>query len=157
MPKQMRNTSTIVAAQKHFICNCPLVKTSRDKKKLNGKEGMATMNEHRPLQQQQMPWRAPRQRFPRCKTTLQTPFLNPYPFQQWYGTKNIAKVRINGESCMVLMDNGAQINTIMLRYVSDHSLQVGANYQPQWAPKLPAWGWVTPTQDHWATLWSGFR
>ena len=27
----------------HFICNCPLVKTSRDKKQLNGKEGMATM------------------------------------------------------------------------------------------------------------------
>ena len=27
----------------HFICNCPLVKTSRDKKQLNGKEGMAMM------------------------------------------------------------------------------------------------------------------
>ena len=26
---------------------------------------------------------------------------------------------------MALLDNGAQINTIMLRYVSDHSLQVG--------------------------------
>ena len=25
----------------HFICNCPLVKTSREKKQLNGKEGMA--------------------------------------------------------------------------------------------------------------------
>ena len=23
----------------HFICNCPLVKTARDKKQLNGKEG----------------------------------------------------------------------------------------------------------------------
>ena len=39
--------------------------------------------------------------------------------------KNIAKVRINGESCMTLLDNGAQINIIMLRYVSDQSLQVG--------------------------------
>ena len=28
---------------KHFICNCPLVKTSRDKKQLNGNEGMASM------------------------------------------------------------------------------------------------------------------
>ena len=28
---------------KHFICNCPLVKTSRDKKQLYGKEGMVTM------------------------------------------------------------------------------------------------------------------
>ena len=26
---------------------------------------------------------------------------------------------------MALLDNGAQINTIMLRYVSDHSLQAG--------------------------------
>ena len=26
---------------------------------------------------------------------------------------------------MALLDNGAQINTIMLRYVSDHSLQLG--------------------------------
>ena len=26
---------------------------------------------------------------------------------------------------MVLLDNGAQVNTIMLKYVSDHSLQVG--------------------------------
>ena len=59
------------------------------------------------------------------KTTLQTPFLNPDPFQQWYGIKNVAKVRINGESCMALLDNGTQINTIMLRYVSNHSLQVG--------------------------------
>ena len=24
----------------HFICNCPLMKTTRDKKQLNGKEGM---------------------------------------------------------------------------------------------------------------------
>ena len=59
------------------------------------------------------------------KTTLQTPFLNPDPFQQWYGIKNVAKVRINGESFMALLDNGAQLNTITLRYISDHSLQVG--------------------------------
>ena len=26
---------------------------------------------------------------------------------------------------MALLDNGAQVNTIMLRYVSEHSLQVG--------------------------------
>ena len=26
----------------HFICNCPLMKTARDKKQLNGKEGMVT-------------------------------------------------------------------------------------------------------------------
>ena len=32
---------------------------------------------------------------------------------------------MNGDSCMALLDNGAQINTIMPKYVSDHSLQVG--------------------------------
>ena len=37
----------------------------------------------------------------------------------------MAKVKINGESCMALLDNGAQINTITLKYVSDHSLKVG--------------------------------
>ena len=31
------------SSPEHFICNCPLVKTSRDKKQLNGKEGMAMM------------------------------------------------------------------------------------------------------------------
>ena len=28
------------SSPKHFICNCPLMKTTRDKKQLNGKEGM---------------------------------------------------------------------------------------------------------------------
>ena len=37
----------------------------------------------------------------------------------------VAKVKINGESCMALLDNGAQVNFITLRYVSNHSLQVG--------------------------------
>ena len=39
--------------------------------------------------------------------------------------ENVAKVKINGESCMALLDNGTQINTITLRYVNEHSLQVG--------------------------------
>ena len=59
------------------------------------------------------------------KSSLQTPFLNPDPFQHWYGIENVAKVKINGESCMALLDNGAQVNTITLRYVKEHSLQVG--------------------------------
>ena len=37
----------------------------------------------------------------------------------------MATVRINGESCMALLDNGAQINTIMPKYISDNSLQMG--------------------------------
>ena len=59
------------------------------------------------------------------KATLQTPFLNLDPFQGWYRIENVARVKINGESCMALLDNGAQVNTIIPRYVSDHSLQVG--------------------------------
>ena len=39
--------------------------------------------------------------------------------------ENVAKVKINGESCMALLDNGAQVNTITLRYVKEHSLSVG--------------------------------
>ena len=31
------------SSSEHFICNCPLMKTARDKKQLNRKEGMATM------------------------------------------------------------------------------------------------------------------
>ena len=59
------------------------------------------------------------------KPPSQTPFLNPDPFQQWYGIENIAKVKINGESCTALLDNSAQVNTIMPRSVNEHSLQVG--------------------------------
>ena len=51
--------------------------------------------------------------------------MNLNPFQQWYRVENIAKVRINGESCMALLDNGAQINTITPTYVSENLLQVG--------------------------------
>ena len=31
------------SSPEHFILNCPLMKTTREKKQLNGKEGMATM------------------------------------------------------------------------------------------------------------------
>ena len=53
---------------------------------------------------------------------MQTPFLNPKPFKQWYRIENIARVRVNGERCMTLLDNGAQINTIMPGCVENHSL-----------------------------------
>ena len=55
----------------------------------------------------------------------QTPFLNPNPFYQWYRIENVARVRVNGESCMAPLDNGAQINTIMPGFVENHSLDVG--------------------------------
>ena len=55
----------------------------------------------------------------------QMPFFNPDPFLRWYGVRNVAKVRIHGESCMALLDNGVQINTITLSFVEEHSLTVG--------------------------------
>ena len=64
------------------------------------------------------------------KSSSQTPFLNLDPFQHWYGIENVAKVKINGESCMVLLDNSAQVNTITLRYVKEHSLPVGPITDP---------------------------
>ena len=54
----------------------------------------------------------------------QTPLLNHDPFHQWYGIKNIARVRVNGESCMPVLDNGVHINTITLGFVENHSLDV---------------------------------
>ena len=51
------------------------------------------------------------------KHQAQTPFLNPDPFNQWYGINNVARVRINWESCMALLDNGMQTYTIMPGYV----------------------------------------
>ena len=56
------------------------------------------------------------------KPPLQTPFLNLDPFQHWYGIENVAKVKIHGESCMALLDNGVQVNTITPRYIKEHSL-----------------------------------
>ena len=51
--------------------------------------------------------------------------MNPDPFQHWHGVENVARVRINGESCVALLDIGAQINTITPKYVSGQLLQMG--------------------------------
>ena len=59
------------------------------------------------------------------KHHTQTPFLNPDPFNWWYGIENVARVRDNGESCIALLDIDAQINTITLRFIRNHSLDVG--------------------------------
>ena len=64
-------------------------------------------------------------RLRKCETTFADSLLESGPFQQWYRIENVAKVKINGESCMALLDNGTQVNTIMPRYINEHSLQVG--------------------------------
>ena len=55
---------------------------------------------------------------------VQTPFLNPDAFHRWYWIENVARVRVNGEGCMALLDNGMQINTITLGFVENSSLDV---------------------------------
>ena len=69
---------------------------------------------------------APRWDAQGIKCCMQTPFLDPDPFNQWYGIENVARVRVNGESCMAVLDNGVQINTIMLEFIKNHSLDMGS-------------------------------
>ena len=50
---------------------------------------------------------------------------------------------------MALLDNGAQINTIMPKYISDYSLLVGLTTDLLGA-KVTCVGLAMPTQGHWA-------
>ena len=50
------------SSPEHFICNCLLMKTARDKKQLNGKEGMQQQRETGPLIQQWTPQRTSQRR-----------------------------------------------------------------------------------------------
>ena len=114
------------SSPEHFICNCLLMKAARDKKQLNGKEGMVMTKKAWTPPKATSTVKSPLEGGSGgIKSSSQTPFLNSDPFQHWYGIENIAKVKINGESCMSLLDNGVQVNTIMPRYVKEHSLQVG--------------------------------
>ena len=101
----------------HFMCNCPLVVASRiltfkPKRGDGTKEGsLGPSNKGNPTKgalgcdTQDI----------KCQT--QTPFLNPNPFNQWYGIENIARVRVNRQRCMALLDNSTQINTIMPGFI----------------------------------------
>ena len=114
------------SSPEHFIYNCPLMKTARDKKQLNGKEGMASMKGSLdPSDNNKCHGEPPEGGSQGVKSTSQTPFLNLDLFQWWYRIENVARVKINRESCMALLDNGTQINTIMPKYVSHHSPQIG--------------------------------
>ena len=114
------------SSSEHFICNCLLMKTTRDKKpfKWEGGDGNDEGSLD-PSQSNKHHKEPPKGGSGGIKSSLQTPFLNLDPFQCWYGIENVAKVKINGESCMALLDNSAQVNTITPRYVKEHSLQVG--------------------------------
>ena len=115
----------------HFIHDCPLIKAYKNKFpfKPQGwdgtKEGSPDPSDKRDHANDTL--RGSTQGVEQC---AQTPFLNPHPFQQWHGVENVAKVKISGESCMALHDNGMQINTIMPSYMKRCSLKVGLIISP---------------------------
>ena len=114
------------SSPEHFTHNCLLIKTLRENKQLNGQGGDGDEEgSPDPSNNSQCVKEPPDGGSQGIKPPQQTPFLNPDPFQHWHRVKNIARVRINGESWMALLDNGAQINTIMPKYVSDQLLQMG--------------------------------
>ena len=108
----------------HFIGNCPLVVGSRADLPLNWREGQHRRREPESSRKGDHTEGGPGWDTSGVKFQTQTPFLNPNPFNQWYGIKNVARVRVSGESCMAPLDNGTQINTMMLGFIENHSLDV---------------------------------
>ena len=86
MPKQMRMAATIVATLYISSIIAPLMKTTRGKKQLNGKEGMAAMKgAWAPLTTINAIMSPQKEAQEAKKQSLQTPFLNPNPFQYGIG------------------------------------------------------------------------
>ena len=113
------------SCSEHFIHNCPLMKTTRDKKQLNWKEGMAMTKGDQTPPLQQAPKRAPRRRLRRHETTFADSLLESKSFSAMVWNREHGQSEDKWGSCLALLDNGAQVNTIMPRYVKEHSLQVG--------------------------------
>ena len=70
------------SSPEHFIHNCPLMKTSRDKKQLNGKEGMALMKGAQTPPTMMSTVKSPRWRLQRHKNYLTDSLLNSGPFSE---------------------------------------------------------------------------
>ena len=82
------------SSPEHFIRNCPLMRTARDKKQLNGKEGMVMAKGAWTPPKAMNAVKSPREGGSGgIGSSPQAPFLNPDPFQWWYGMENIAKVK----------------------------------------------------------------
>ena len=109
----------------HFIRECLLVKASRSATHLNQKEGQHWRREPRQLKSGQPSQKCPRKGSPKCRKLHTDSFLESQPLSLLVGVENIAKVRISRESCMALLDNSVQINTIMPNFIEECSLNVG--------------------------------
>ena len=104
----------------HFIHECLLVKASRSATNLNQKKGTGLG----PWSQDGQAKDTPGGDTPSKGHHKQTSFFNLNPFFWWNGVENVAKVRINGESCMALLDNGAQRNMITPNFVKESSFDI---------------------------------
>ena len=92
---------------------------------LNCKEGLAPKKGGwAPTMKASMP-KTPRRRPPRCRVTHADSLLESWSLPALVWCQDIAKVKINWESYMALLNNGMQINTITPSYVKSHSLEVG--------------------------------
>ena len=67
---------------------------------------------------------------PNIKKLQKTPFLNLDPLSHWSGLKNIAQVRIDGESSWALLDNGSTINAVTQEFIKARSLDVSPLRNP---------------------------
>ena len=52
------------------------------------------------------------------------PYLNPDPFQQWIGPKNVSEAIIDRELTTCLLDNGAQLNFMTPTYARWRNMNV---------------------------------
>ena len=119
------------SSPKHFIHECPLVKASKTATHLNQKEGMVPEKRAWTPQGKIAKLKVPQGDTQSVGHHIQTPFLNPNSFHWWYRIKNIVQLRINRESCVILLDNSAQINTIMPCFVESCSFEVGPLSDPE--------------------------
>ena len=78
----------------HFVCDCPLLAGAQVDPPLNWREGMALRKGAQTAQGKTTMPKVPQDN-QGIKHQTQTPFLNPYPFIQWYRIKNVARVRVN--------------------------------------------------------------
>ena len=108
----------------HFIHDCQQLVEMKADAPLNQKGGTVMRKGGQAPQGKMVMPKVPQDGVPKAWHQTQTPFLNPDPFIQWYRIENVARVRVNGECCMALLDNSVQINTITPGYVENHSLNV---------------------------------
>ena len=87
---------------------------------------------------------APQGGTPGVKHNMQAPFLNIDTFTHWYRIKNVARVRVNGDICIALLGNGAQINTVTPEFIETTPWMWGLS-QTSWADELSLQVWETPS------------